>query len=272
MAWLRKYWLKIFLLTLASCLAAGAFVASVVAGDDHSKYRDTALWTGAVLALMVVLVTASETALNERERAKAREEASQTAAQIRLWYNDVLLQLSKPLGKLTEEHAAAYKATNATPPNALVTTRSTESTTIRRSALVGAATLTARLDSAGLPTARSAYYRLVNRAQHEFELDDWAGRPVVPRAKIDGAAGSHFVHDILDARSAYHAGAATGLVSKVNQGSTDYRSVIAVPVTAGTEEFGVLAVDAPVETDLTVDHVRLVQGLADVLGAALALT
>ncbi|MFD8151322.1 GAF domain-containing protein [Streptomyces sp. NPDC059720] len=272
MAWLRKYWLKLLLLTLASFLAAGAFVASVVAGDEHSAHRDTALWTGATLALMVVLVTASETALNERERTKAREEASRTAAQVRLWYNHVLLQMSKPLGKLAEEHAAAYNATGATPPAGLVTTRTTESTTMRRSALVGAATLTARLDAAGLPTARSAYYRLVNRAQHEFDLEDWAGRPVAPRAKIDGAAGSHFVHDILDARSAYHAGAATGLVSKVNQASTDYRSVIAVPVMAGAEEFGVLTVDAPKDTDLTVDHVRVVQGLADLLAAALALT
>ncbi|MFF4016018.1 hypothetical protein [Streptomyces sp. NPDC001843] len=271
MAWLRKYWLKVFLLTLSSILAAAVFVASVVAGDDQYQDRDTVLWLGAVLALMVVLVTASETALNEREKTKARNEASKTAAELRLLYNDVLAQLSKPLGRLAQEHAKAYQATGAIPPTPLVTARSGETVTIRRSILVGAATLTAPLDSAGLPTARSAFYRLTNRAQHEFTLVDWAGRPSAPRAKMDGSAGSHFLHDILENRAAYHAGAATGLVSVVVQTGADYRSVIAVPVLAGSEEFGVLAVDAPGAADLTIPHVRLLQCLADLLGATLAL-
>jgi hypothetical protein len=272
MAWLRRYWLKVLLLTLSSVLAAGVFMASVMAGDDHNRNRDAMLWIGAVLALMVVLVTASETALNEREKTKARNEASRTAAELRLLYNDVLAQLSQPLGKLSHAYARAYPTTATTAPAALVTAQATEYTTIRRSVLVGAATLTAPLDPGGLPTARSAFYRLTDPARHEFTLEDWAGRPSAPRAKMEGAAGSHFLHDILERRTPYHAGAATGYVSVIQQNSGEYRSVIAVPVVAGGAEFGVLAVDAPHPADLTVPHVRLLRCLADLLGATLALT
>ncbi|QKW08557.1 GAF domain-containing protein [Streptomyces sp. NA04227] len=271
MAWLRKYWLKIFLLTLSSVLAAGVFVSSVLAGDEKFKDRDSALWMGAAAALVVVLVTASETALNEREKTKAREEARRTAGQLRLWYNDVLADLSEPLGKLAHEYAQAYAATTATPPAALTAAQSGESTKILRAVLVGAATLTAPLDPAGLPTARSAFYRLTDPTRHEFTLEDWAGRPYSPRGKIDGSAGSHFLHDVLEGRAPYHAGADTGLVSKVDQSGARYRSVIAVPVVAGSREFGVLAVDAPGDTDLTTPHVRSLQSLAEFLGATLAL-
>lgn len=247
------------------------FVTSVVAGDDKYKDHDTVLWLGAIAALVVVLVTAGETTLNEREKAKARQEASRTAAELRLWYNDVLAKLSGPLGELAEKYSDAYGATGATPPTSLSNAQNSESVKILGAALVGAAVLSAPLDPAGRPTARSAFYRLTDRSRHEFTLEDWAGRPSSPRGKMDGAAGSHFLHDILERRSAYHAGAETGLVSKVNQTSTNYRSVIAVPVVAGSLEFGVLAVDAPDEKDLVLSHVRSLQSLADFLGVTLAL-
>ncbi|MFF5011968.1 GAF domain-containing protein [Streptomyces sp. NPDC001165] len=271
MAWLRKYWLKSALLTFSSLLAAAVFIASVIAGDDHFKDRNTVLWAGAVMAVLVVLVTAIETTLNEREKTKAREEASQVAAQLKVWHSHVLTDLCKPLGKLTQEYSTAYKASGAASPVSLSTVQSSEYPTIRRAVLVGAATLTAHLDSSQLPTARSAFYRLSNPPQHEFTLEDWAGARSSPRPKMEGAEGSHFRHDILETGNPYHAGAATGYVSKVDQRG-EYRSVIAVAVTAGTEQFGVLAVDAPGEADLTAHHVRIVQGLADILGAALALT
>jgi hypothetical protein len=271
LAWLQKYWLKVVLLTFSSVLAAAVFVASVLAGDDKLKDRGTVLWAGAVLAVMVVLVTATETALNEREKTKARDEASRVAAQLKVWHGSVLNELCKPLGKLTQEYSRAYGATGATVPTGLAQIQAAEYPRIRRAVLVGAATLTAHLDTAQLPTARSAFYRLADPARHEFTLEDWAGRPSVPRPKIEGAVGSHFLHDILETGTPYHAGKETGNVSKVDQHAA-YRSVIAVAVTAGTEQFGVLAVDAPGPGDLAVPHIRVVQGLADILGAALALT
>ncbi|MET8976674.1 GAF domain-containing protein [Streptomyces sp. NPDC004539] len=273
MNWLGKYWLKVSLLSMSSLLAAAVFTASVVAGDNESDYQDLALWLGMALAVMVVLVTASETVLNEREKNKARNEAVRTAAQLRLLYNNVLAQMSAPLGHLAKEHADAYGATGATPPTALTDAQRDDLKTVLRSVLTGAVTLTAPIDSAGLPTARSAFYRFQAGTNHRFtrEPQDWAGRPTPPRLIVDGQDGGHFLHGILQPRTAFHAGTATGLVSVLRPLSTEYRSVIAVPVIAGDREFGVLAVDAPGAGDLTVAHVRLLQCLADILGATLAL-
>ncbi|MET9615168.1 hypothetical protein [Kitasatospora indigofera] len=65
--------------------------------------------------------------------------------------------------------------------------------------LVGASVLTSEPDpGTHLPAARCAFYRLTDRGRHEFTLEDWAGAPPGPRPVIDGAAGSHFPHDILD--------------------------------------------------------------------------
>jgi GAF domain-containing protein len=60
-------------------------------------------------------------------------------------------------------------------------------------------------------------------------------------------------------------------VSRIEPFSPTYQSVIAVAVVAGTEEFGVLAVDAPLDTDLTTEHVVLMESLAGLLAATLAL-
>ncbi|MER6131911.1 GAF domain-containing protein [Streptomyces sp. NPDC001815] len=269
-SWLRRYWIKAFLLTISSGLAAAVFSASVLAGRDEYKNDYRVLWLGAFAALMVVLVTAAETALNEREKNKAREEASLTAAQLRLWYNDILTQISAPLGELAEEYSAAYSATGATPPSTLTDAQRDKYRDIRKTVLIGAASLTAPL-TGGLPTARSALFLLSDPTLNKFELDDWAGRTGAPRAKVEASAGAHFWYDILKPGTAYHAGSATGLLSQVDQASTKYRSVIAVPVTAGTKKFGVLTVDAPNYNDLKTPHVRLLQGLADILGATLAL-
>jgi len=273
MNWLGRYWLKVSLLTMSSLLAAAVFTASVVAGDDKSEYQGLALWLGMVLAVMVVLVTASETVLNEREKNKARGEAVRTAAQLRLLYNDVLAQMSTPLGHLAKEHADAYAATGAIAPTALVNARRNDVKDVLRSVLTGAVMLTAPVGPAGLPTARSAFYQLQPGTNPGFTLapQGWAGRPMQPRSPIDDEHVSHFLHGILRPRKAFHAGTATGLRSVLRPLSTEYRSVIAVPVVAGDREFGVLTVDAPGAADLTVAHVRLLQCLADILGAALAL-
>ncbi|HEY8984406.1 MAG TPA: GAF domain-containing protein [Streptomyces sp.] len=273
MNWLGKYWLKVSLLSMSSLLAAAVFTASVVAGDDSSDYQGLALWLGMILAVLVVLVTASETVLNEREKNKARNEAVRTAAQLRLLYNNVLAQMATPLGHLAKEHADAYAATGAAAPTALADARRDDLKTVLQSVLTGAVTLTAPIDSAGLPTARSAFYRFQAGTNHRFTVgpQDWAGRPTPPRPVMDGDNGGHFLHGILQPRKAFHAGTATGRASKLEPPSTDYRSVIAVPVVAGDREFGVLTVDAPGADDLTVAHVRLLQCLADILGATLAL-
>ncbi|MFD7985354.1 GAF domain-containing protein [Kitasatospora indigofera] len=272
MDWFRRYWLKLLLLVGSSLLASGVFVASIWAGDHEVKNHEKYLWIGAVLAVAVVLVAASETALNEREKEHARREAGRLAGALALSYHSTLAPLATALGKLAEEHAEAYAATGAPVPAGLAGARAAESAVILRSVLVGASVLTTEPDpGTHLPTARCAFYRLTDRGRHEFTLVDWAGAPPGPRPVIDGAAGSHFLHDILDNGAQYHVGQVTGLVSKVDQFSAKYRSVIAVPVVAGGKKIGVLAVDAPGGTDLTVVHVDLMKSLAGLLGATLAL-
>lgn len=272
MDWFRKYWIKVFLLTCSSILAAIVFMASVLAGEDDYKSRETMLWAGAIAALAVVLVTAADTALNEREKERARQEAGRAARALGVTYNQTLAPISEALGKLAQEYASTFASSGVTVPMPLHAAQVSQSTLVRKTVLIGASVLTAELrQGSGLPTARCSFYRLTNRAQHEFTLEDWAGDPPGARPTIGGAAGSHFLHDILEPRKAYHVGTGTGLVSKVDQFSPKYRSVIAVPVTAGTMEFGVLTVDAPRETDLKIEHVVLMTSLAGFLGATLAL-
>lgn len=107
--------------------------------------------------------------------------------------------LATALGKLAKEQAGAYAATGTPAPAGLAGTRAAQSAVILRSVLVGASVLTSEPDpGTHLPAARCAFYRLTDRGRHEFTLEDWAGAPPGPRPVIDGAAGSHFLHDILD--------------------------------------------------------------------------
>ncbi|GGV34404.1 hypothetical protein GCM10010495_59160 [Kitasatospora herbaricolor] len=263
--------MKLFLLVSSSALASGVFLTSVLAGDKENGNHRTVLWIGAVLAVGVVLVAASETALNEREKEHARKEAGDAAAALALSYHSTLAPLSVALGKLAQDHLAAHPGAGA-PPVGLVASQAAQSALILQKVLVGASVLTAGRDPVSqLPTARCAFYRLADPALHRFTLVDWAGATPGPRPVIDGAAGSHFLHDILEPGAHYHVGSVTELVSKVDQASTRYRSVIAVPVLAGSRQIGVLAVDAPGAADLTTVHVDLMKSLAGLLGAAQAL-
>ncbi|MFF1874420.1 GAF domain-containing protein [Streptomyces sp. CB03911] len=253
----------------SSALASGVFLTSVLAGDKEFHNHRTVLWIGAVLAVAVVLVAASETALNEREKEHARKEAGDAAAALALSYHSTLAPLSVALGKLAQDHLAAHPGAGAAAPAGLVASQAAQSALILQKVLVGASVLTAGRDPVSqLPTARCAFYRLADPALHRFTLVDWAGATPGPRPVIDGAAGSHFLHDILEPGAHYHVGSVTKLVSKVDQASTRYRSVIAVPVLAGGRQIGVLAVDAPGAADLTTVHVDLMKSLAGFLGAA----
>ncbi|MDX3231125.1 GAF domain-containing protein [Streptomyces sp. ME19-01-6] len=272
MNWLRRYRLKLFFLVMSSGLAAGVFVASVRAGNQDDKNHETILWVGAVLAVGVVLVAATEAALNEREKENARREAERAVTALAFAYQQTFWPLSQALGTLSQEYAAAYSGSAATLPAGLAGTQAAQSTSVIKTVLLAASVLTAeRHPVSGLPTARCAFYRMTDPATHTFTLVDWAGRAFTPRPTVDGTLGSHFRHDILEPRDPYHVSKETGLVSKVDLSGKDYRSVIAVPVVAGSREFGVLAVDAPRDTDLKDVHVHLMKSLARFLGAALAL-
>ncbi|MFC9039992.1 GAF domain-containing protein [[Kitasatospora] papulosa] len=273
MQWLGRYWTKVLLLIVSSALGAGVFAASVLAGDDH--FKDKELWfrVGVILAFVVVLITAADTALNERERERARQQVARAARTLGVTYNNTLQPLSAALGELAQQYSAAFSGSGAPTPPVLATAQIAQWTMVRTTVLTGTAVLTADPDpTSGLPRARCSYYRLHDPAKHEFKLEDWAGAPPGPRAEIKGSAGSHLLHDILECRTPFHVGRASGLVSQIDQFSSKYKSVIAVPVFAGTAEFGVLIVDAPLDTDLTVEHVVLMQSVAGLLGATLALT
>ncbi|MFD6422064.1 GAF domain-containing protein [Streptomyces sp. NPDC060198] len=273
-SWLTRYATKALLLVFSSFLGAVVFATSVKAGEENFKDKELMLQLGSLAAFVVVLVTAADAALNEREKEKARQQVARAARTLGVTYNSTLQPLSTALGELAQQYAAAFAGTGAAAPAALATAQTAQWTTVRTSVLTGAAVLTADPDpSSGLPRARCSYYRLeAPRTAHEFKLDDWAGASPGPRATIDGAAGSHLLHDILERRTPFHVGSATGYVSRIDPFSTTYKSVIAVPVAAGSEEYGVLIVDAPLETDLTAEHVVLMQSVAGLLAATFALT
>ncbi|MFF2524886.1 hypothetical protein [Streptomyces liangshanensis] len=271
--WLATYGTKALLLLFSSLLAAAVFVTSVKAGEDNFKDRELMLQLGSAAAFVVVLVTAADAALNEREKEKARKQVARAARTLGVTYNNTLHPLSTALGELAQQYSAAFSSSSAAVPPALATAQTAQWTTVRTSVLTGAAVLTADPDpSSGLARARCSLYRLKDRSKHEFELEDWAGATPGPRTTIDGAAGSHLLHDILESRTPFHVGSATGYVSRIDPFSTTYKSVIAVAVAAGSEEYGVLIVDAPLVTDLTVEHVVLMQSVAGLLAATLALT
>ncbi|MFI5799105.1 hypothetical protein [Streptomyces sp. NPDC051677] len=271
--WIKRYWTKALLLLFSSFLGAAVFATSVKAGEDDYADKELMLQLGSVAAFVVVLVTAADAALNEREKEKARQQVARAARTLGVTYNNTLLPLSTALGELAQQYSAAFSSSGAPIPPALATAQAAQWTTVRTAVLTGAAVLTADPDSSsGLPRARCSYYRLKDPTKHEFEREDWAGASPGPRTDIDGAAGSHLLHDILETRTPFHVGAATGLVSRIDPFSPKYKSVIAVAVAAGSREFGVLIIDAPQATDLTVEHVVLMQSVAGLLAATLALT
>lgn len=244
-------------------------MTSIWGGNADGRHETFLITIGSAMTVAIIVVASIETALNEREKEQARKEATRAASDLALAYQTVLNPLADSLGILASAYATASPA--LLPPASLTATQASESKAIIKTVLMAAAILTATPDSSSsLPRARSAYYRLTDRGDHKFTLDDWAGRAPKPRISIEEADGSHFLHDVLE-KSFYFAGKATGLVSKIDQLSLRYRSVIAVPVKAGAREFGVLVVDAPKDTDLTDVHVQLMQSLAGLLGTALAL-
>ncbi|RBL79842.1 hypothetical protein DDE05_55230, partial [Streptomyces cavourensis] len=107
MQWLGRYWTKVLLLIVSSALGAGVFAASVLAGDDH--FKDKELWfrVGVILAFVVVLITAADTALNERERERARQQVARAARTLGVTYNNTLQPLSAALGELAQQYSAA---------------------------------------------------------------------------------------------------------------------------------------------------------------------
>ena len=271
MSWLKRYWLKLFFLAVSGGLAAGIFMTSIWGGSAHGSNETFLVSIGSIMTVAVVLVAATETALNEREKEQARKQVVQIASDMATAYNQTLRPVSEALGEM------AHKYTQANPPSSLTNPISSIqlplASSLIRTVVVSAAVLAAGRDvTSQLPRGRSAFYRLTDRTNHEFTLEDWAGHFPAPRQIINGAEGSHLLHDIIDRNAAYHVGRATGLASKVDQSGARYRSVIAVPVLAGGSAFGVLTVDAPDEDDLEAIHVELLRSLAGFVGAALALT
>ncbi|WNI17043.1 GAF domain-containing protein [Actinacidiphila sp. ITFR-21] len=267
MDWLRTYGWKIVLLVSSSVFAAGVFVTSVWAGGNNENHV-AMLRIGAVMAVAVVLVAATDAYLSEREKEQARKEVSRAAAALALSYHSVLTPLSTALGALAQRQAAAYQATGAAP----VPGQAGQTAVALRTVVVGGSVLAAEPDPAShLPTARCAFYRRDGSTGHRFVREDWAGPSPAPRFVLDGAEGAHLLHGILEPHTPFHAGKETGLRSVIDPMSPTYGSVIAVPVAAGSREIGVLCVDAPRDTDLTGLQVELMKSLAGYLGTALAL-
>ena len=235
MGWLRRYGLKLFLLSCSSALAAGVFVASVMAGDQEDEDHESILRVGAVLAVAVVLVTASETALNEREKERARKEAGRAAAALALTYHSTLAPLSEALATLSQEYAAAYAGTGVAPPAGLASTQAAQSAVIRKT--VRSAPPSSPPSRTPPPTSRGPGVRSTASPTAPSTSSRWrtgpAPRPTTPDHRRGGR--QPFLHDILE-RGAPGSDVRQGDPPR-EQGPTSSvrhtRSVIAVPVVAG---------------------------------------
>ncbi|GHF14764.1 hypothetical protein GCM10018789_51140 [Streptomyces werraensis] len=183
-----------------------------------------------------------------------------------LAYNQVLIPTTERLRDLSADYAAFNPPTtsgsNATQNRYLPTLQSV---------LESAVVLTAEPTPTNYPRARSAYYTR-DPSTGDFDLIDKYGRTPPPRTKIPAVdvAGAH-MNAILTGNLPYWADGTPGKVSYLDPAGTRYKGVIAVPVRAGSELFGVLTVDAPDYEDFTQAHVDLMSALGNILATSLTL-
>jgi hypothetical protein len=227
--------------------AMATFVVSAQAGDATGPARGWLLALGALLAGLAVVANLLQQRRNRQERRTLEQVAIEAEAGLALTINGVFAPITSYLGELA--------ATTSDAEVAHVVGQ------VSQAVVDAAVTLTS-------PEARSAFYRLDGDGLG-LTRESWGGRSMQPRPRFragtpDGDAvldvvrqGDFvFVDDVL----------ASPMVTPT--AGSNYRSVIAVAVTAGPLSMGLLTVDSPQVGDLTENDVELMRVLANLLGAA----
>ncbi len=246
--WLRPRWLGGLLNLLAVAAAGGAYIFSAEAGVAHAGRRMLLLALGAVLTGVVVGCGALKQIRDARRIRSAAQIAIDAEEVLGTALNGAFAPITSYLGEMADASGRSARATIAGK---------------LRQAVVEAAVLLT------VPGARSAFYR-ADSHHKRLSREAYAGRSTLPRTEfLSGTDDGDVVLDLVDRGDLVFIEDtdADPLVTPTAPG--DYRTVIAVAVTAGSQKLGMLTVDAIDVGDLSQIDVELVRVLANLLGSGL---
>ncbi|WUI00263.1 GAF domain-containing protein [Spirillospora sp. NBC_00431] len=269
-AWLERTWWHFLIFTLSAFAGTSAFVISVLADGKNSLEQKTPylLW-GGVAAFSVVLTTYLEHRRSEGKKGEATRALSQIQNQMAQLHSVALIPITRELRSLCEAYATNASTTSSASLPPQVTARQDR---ILDKTLEVAVLLTAPpLPPSGNQRARSCFWKY-EEATQEFKFKKMFPTPGrAPREPINPTGASHLESEILKVDSPYWIDGIQETTSYVLPKNSAYEGVIAVPVRAGTQLFGVLTVDSVEYRDFTRHHVDLVNSLGNLLACSLAL-
>ncbi|WP_143660860.1 GAF domain-containing protein [Streptomyces sp. st140] len=269
--WLAERGIHYLFLLFSAFLGVAVAVVSVWA--DGAQGADKKLWAliAGVSAFGVVLITHFEKRLVEKGKRRAEDRAIRAEADMTKLYSTTLRPLSDTVKGLT-----ALYATAAPLPSSVSAQTASDLLQKRKEVLdrvlAGAVSLTAPPIGPGfIPRARCSFY-LYNAATGGFTLEGTFPGYRPPRAVIDPVGAAHMKNAILGGGGkTFRIDGDQEKHSYLIPVGTGYEAVIAVPVIHGTEEIGILSVDAPSFSDFIDPHVTLMESLANILAASYAL-
>lgn len=247
MDWWRRNWLTLTLTAVGVGAAVGAFVIGIQAGAASGLRQFLLVAGGAALTGLGIVLAAIESYRRERARRTAEQVAEAAQESLMLTLNGTLAPITSYLGELavTRDKSA-------------------------RRLLVGQV-LQAAVDAAVRLTAanaRSTYYEY-DPGRNVLTRVVWGGRSSQPRERfVPGTDDGDLVLGLVrsgDMVFIRDIDAETTVLPR-----SDYRTLIAVTVTAGSARLGLLTVDSLMPGDLTEIDKELVRVLGNLLAGGIA--
>ena len=237
------------LLTPAAVLAAvGAYLFAAAAGDADGAVRAALLGLGGAATAATIVVGAVARRRSESRQREAEQVAVDAAEELTLTLNGALAPITSYLGELAA--APSWELRLAVAGQ------------LRQAVVDAAVRLTAE-------DTRSTFYALDEDGCALVRVA-YAGRSTIPRFRFRaGTPDGDAVLDLVRRGDFVFVDdvEASPMVTPSHPG--DYRSVLAVAVTAGPRRLGMLTVDAARRGDLSPSDVELVRVLGNLLGAGL---
>jgi putative methionine-R-sulfoxide reductase with GAF domain len=246
--WLRPRWIGGLLNLLAVAAAGGAYMLSAEAGISHGGRRILLLALGAALTGVVVLCGALKQIRDARRIRGAAQIAVDAEEALGTALNGAFAPITSYLGEMADASGRSSRATIAGK--------------LRQAVVEAAVLLTA-------PDARSAFYR-ADSHRTRLTREAYAGRSTLPRDEfVRGTGDGDVVLDLVDRGDLVYIEDTDADPLVIPSTKGDYRTVIAVAVTAGAQRLGMLTVDATDVGELSQIDVELVRVLANLLGSGL---
>jgi hypothetical protein len=237
------------LLTAAAVLAAvAAYLLAAAAGDAHGWARAGLLGLGGLATAATIVIGAVARRRSQARQREAEQVALDAAEELTLTLNGALAPITSYLGELAA--APSWELRLAVAGQ------------LRQAVVDAVVRLTAQ-------DTRSTYYALDDGGSVLVRMA-YAGRSTIPRFRFRaGTADGDAVLDLVRRGDFVFIDdvEASPMVTPSHPG--DYRTVLAVAVTAGPRRLGMLTVDAVRRGDLTATDVELVRVLGNLLGAGL---